>query len=333
MKTLKKSEVEVKNTNSNHKKFKEEDFKSKKENARIAEKVNVDFTNFIVGFESEFQTVDRTKNKVKNKQETNNEEIFEIEKNKVSLVMVLVKNSDISGVLNKNYVKRIVTNAYKQNKNPVYVILEPSNQYEIGINLLSKVLIYVKDISLSIKNEDKNKINDYNKSTEFYTQDTNNIPKYRSIFTSGYQNTSSEEFDKLMIDYFSKIFKSLEIEFSTIIISFIYLDKILHNNKNLLEINFIKRLLVGCLYLATIYNEDRKDATLKFCKKLRYEPRVIQEISETILFDFLNLKMSISDNEFDSYLDAPFTEYCINSDKIRETIQMIQNNSCNNVRD
>ena len=49
----------------------------------------------------------------------------------------------------------------------------------------------------------------------------------------------------------------LRFELSTVVVSFIYLDEVFKNNKDLLDVNSLEMLLLSSLILAQKYNEDR----------------------------------------------------------------------------
>ena len=102
-----------------------------------------------------------------------------------------------------------------------------------------------------------------------------------------------------LLDYLKRIIKFLNIEFSTLIISMIYIDRICKEKVYLNEFN-IHRIMLIAIYVAYIYNEDciHDNNYLSLVSGLKKEEMVLLENE---FLDLIEFKLFVSNETFDEY--------------------------------
>ena len=110
-----------------------------------------------------------------------------------------------------------------------------------------------------------------------------------------------------LFDFLQRILKYIKIEFSTLIIAMIYIDRICKEKVFLNEYN-IHRIMLIAIYMAYIYNEDRvfDNNYLALVSGLKKEEMVTLEEDFLELIEF---KLFVDDELYNQYKDCIFKEY------------------------
>lgn len=100
-------------------------------------------------------------------------------------------------------------------------------------------------------------------------------------------------------DYLKRIIEYSEIEFSTLVISLVYLERLCKEKIFLNEYN-IHRILLLCVIMAYKYNEDSK-CNKEYLSKIGGISEKEISLLEHEFFDFIDYKFFIEDEEFKKY--------------------------------
>ena len=102
-----------------------------------------------------------------------------------------------------------------------------------------------------------------------------------------------------LLNYLRRIIKFLNLEFSTLIISMIYIDRICKEKVYLNEFN-IHRIMIIAIYVAYIYNEDciHDNNYLALVSGIKKEEMVLLENEFLELIEF---KLFVSNETYDEY--------------------------------
>ena len=98
-------------------------------------------------------------------------------------------------------------------------------------------------------------------------------------------------------DYLKRLIKYSKMEYSTIIIMFIYLDRIFLKEKFILCLNNVYRIILACMVLSIKYNEDVKFKNTYYCKMGGITLADMNAIEENV-YCRLNFELFISKEEF-----------------------------------
>ena len=157
---------------------------------------------------------------------------------------------------------------------------------------INPYIIYTKTL-LHILSENK-KSNDYYKKIE---------SNYDGHFTYKVKPPIS------LLDYLKRIIKYLKIEFSTLIISMIYIDRICKERVFINEYN-IHRVMLISIYIAYTFNEDciHDNNYLALVSGISKKEMVLLENEFLELIDF---KLFVSDDTFNEYKKYFFRDFNI----------------------
>lgn len=98
-------------------------------------------------------------------------------------------------------------------------------------------------------------------------------------------------------DYLKRLIKYSKMENSTIVIMFIYLDRIFLKEKFVLCLNNVYRIILACMVLSIKYNEDSKFKNNYYCKIGGISLADMNAI-EASVYIRLNFEMFISPEEY-----------------------------------
>jgi hypothetical protein len=157
---------------------------------------------------------------------------------------------------------------------------------------INPYIIYTKTL-LHILSENK-KSNDYYKKIE---------SNYDGHFTYKVKPPIS------LLDYLKRIIKYLKIEFSTLIISMIYIDRVCKERVFINEYN-IHRVMLIAIYIAYTFNEDciHDNNYLALVSGISKKEMVLLENEFLELIDF---KLFVSDDTFNEYKKYFFRDFNI----------------------
>ena len=164
---------------------------------------------------------------------------------------------------------------------------QPKNGIQEPINI---GLIFVKSL-LKILSENK-------QSPDYYSK----IKKSQDFhFTILIQPTIP------LLDYLRRILNFLKLDFSTLIIALIYIDRICREKVFLNEFN-IHRIMVIAIYIAYTYNEDKTydNNYLSLVSGMNKNEMVTLEEDFLELIEF---KLFVDDELYNQYKDCIFKEY------------------------
>ena len=110
-----------------------------------------------------------------------------------------------------------------------------------------------------------------------------------------------------LLDYLRRILNFLKLDFSTLIIALIYIDRICREKVFLNEFN-IHRIMVIAIYIAYTYNEDKTydNNYLSLVSGMNKNEMVILEEDFLELIEF---KLFVDDELYNQYKDCIFKEY------------------------
>ena len=164
---------------------------------------------------------------------------------------------------------------------------QPKNGIQEPINI---GLIFVKSL-LKILSENK-------QSPDYYSK----IKKSQDFhFTILIQPATP------LLDYLRRILNFLKLDFSTLIIALIYIDRICREKVFLNEYN-IHRIMVIAIYIAYTYNEDKTydNNYLSLVSGMNKNEMVTLEEDFLELIEF---KLFVDDELYNQYKDCIFKEY------------------------
>ena len=110
-----------------------------------------------------------------------------------------------------------------------------------------------------------------------------------------------------LLDYLRRILNFLKLDFSTLIIALIYIDRICREKVFLNEFN-IHRIMVIAIYIAYTYNEDKTydNNYLSLVSGMNKNEMVTLEEDFLELIEF---KLFVDDELYNQYKDCIFKEY------------------------
>jgi len=114
-------------------------------------------------------------------------------------------------------------------------------------------------------------------------------------------NNNKKEMELSLEEFFYKVVKSFNCEKSSIIICFILIDRLISQDKKILNFQTIKRLFLVCLILSMKVNEDFIYSMKIFSELTNLPEKVIAELELSVCL-ILNFKLFVSENEFINYL-------------------------------
>lgn len=215
-----------------------------------------------------------------------------------SLFYLIVSLKDKHGnVISKNSIKSEVTEAKTFNLEPFIISLNTSGQRDIGSLLLEKVVDHI------YSSKPLNLINQ--KCLKIYPcleDETVEDP---------YSNLDFASLDK----FFRKLYKKFNIDFSTILIAFLYLERVNDIPEFKLTFRNFKRIFLGCLINAYKYNQSEDiiihkykktaNSNKSFYRKLadfiNIEPSSLNQICEVVLISLLKFDLYFSKNDYRAF--------------------------------
>ena len=124
----------------------------------------------------------------------------------------------------------------------------------------------------------------------------NNSINYDSVF-------AHKEAPKISIeDYLNRIRKYSKLEDSTLIIALIYIDRLLKNQKIVLSIFNVHRILLTAILLAIKYNEDEIYDNSFFARIFGITTKELNKLENKFL-DLIEFKLFITKKTFQLYYD------------------------------
>lgn len=193
-----------------------------------------------------------------------------------------------------------INEAKLNNKIPITFYLKPSGQRDIADILFEEMESFIKENEkIPIKNSK-------------YLKDFDDDLIYQL------------NYKKNVIDFYRKLYKKLKIQFSTIISSFILLDRIIQSNKIILTYSNIFSLYGISLNLAYNYNEDKVITNSCFCALLNKDNKAFVKNRNKVLDEVLCWKLHVSTNEYTSFIFWPLSLYCSNNDNLINHIMNTQ---------
>ena len=156
-------------------------------------------------------------------------------------------------------------------------------------------LIFVKSL-LKILSENK-------KLADYYTRIKSNKDFHFTIFI---QPAIS------LLDYLRRILTFLKLDFSTLIIAMIYIDRICREKVFLNEFN-VHRIMVISIYIAYIYNEDKTYDNNYLSLVSGMSKNEIVTLEEDFL-ELIEFKLFINDSLFNQYKDCVLSDYLNSKD-------------------
>lgn len=213
---------------------------------------------------------------------------------KISIIAIRRDENDKN--IDLNYMTKEILKEKKRNKNPITLGLNESGQRDISDIFLTYIFKMIK--------ENENKEFENNREYSIY-------------------NTTSEHKDNLKEESFKsfirKTYKALTIEFSTQIMSFILLDRVLCVTKMIMTKKNILRLYIICLIICYQMNEDLIYGEKTLAKVLNFETRLLTILKNDIL-EILEYDTFIGYQEYRAYLKDPLLSYCLNRKDLKEHI-------------
>ena len=113
-----------------------------------------------------------------------------------------------------------------------------------------------------------------------------------------------------LLDYLRRILNFLKLDFSTLIIAMIYIDRICREKVFLNEFN-VHRIMVIAIYIAYIYNEDKTYDNNYLSLVSGMSKNEIVTLEEDFL-ELIEFKLFINDSLYNQYKDCVLRDY-INS--------------------
>ena len=156
-------------------------------------------------------------------------------------------------------------------------------------------LIFVQSL-LKILSENK-------KLPDYYTRIKSNKDFHFTIFI---QPAIS------LLDYLRRILTFLKLDFSTLIIAMIYIDRICREKVFLNEFN-VHRIMVISIYIAYIYNEDKTYDNNYLSLVSGMSKNEIVTLEEDFL-ELIEFKLFINDSLFNQYKDCVLRDYLNSKD-------------------
>ena len=110
-----------------------------------------------------------------------------------------------------------------------------------------------------------------------------------------------------LLDYLRRILNFLKLDFSTLIIALIYIDRICREKVFLNEFN-IHRIMVIAIYIAYTYNEDKTYDNNYLSLVSGMNKNEIVTLEEDFL-ELIGFKLFVDDELYNQYKDCIFKEY------------------------
>ena len=110
-----------------------------------------------------------------------------------------------------------------------------------------------------------------------------------------------------LLDYLRRILNFLKLDFSTLIIALIYIDRICREKVFLNEFN-IHRIMVIAIYIAYTYNEDKTYDNNYLSLVSGMNKNEIVTLEEDFL-ELIEFKLFVDDELYNQYKDCIFKEY------------------------
>ena len=110
-----------------------------------------------------------------------------------------------------------------------------------------------------------------------------------------------------LLDYLRRILNFLKLDFSTLIIALIYIDRICSEKVFLNEYN-IHRIMVIAIYIAYTYNEDKTYDNNYLSLVSGMNKNEIVTLEEDFL-ELIEFKLFVDDELYNQYKDCIFKEY------------------------
>ena len=162
-------------------------------------------------------------------------------------------------------------------------------------NIINIDLIFVKSL-LKILSENK-------KLPDYYTRIKSNKDFHFTIFIQPAIP---------LLDYLRRILTFLKLDFSTLIIAMIYIDRICREKVFLNEFN-VHRIMVISIYIAYIYNEDKTYDNNYLSLVSGMSKNEIVTLEEDFL-ELIEFKLFINDSLFNQYKDCVLRDYLNSKD-------------------
>ena len=115
-----------------------------------------------------------------------------------------------------------------------------------------------------------------------------------------------------LLDYLRRILTFLKLDFSTLIIAMIYIDRICREKVFLNEFN-VHRIMVISIYIAYIYNEDKTYDNNYLSLVSGMSKNEIVTLEEDFL-ELIEFKLFINDSLFNQYKDCVLRDYLNSKD-------------------
>ena len=115
-----------------------------------------------------------------------------------------------------------------------------------------------------------------------------------------------------LLDYLRRILNFLKLDFSTLIIAMIYIDRICREKVFLNEFN-VHRIMVIAIYIAYIYNEDKTYDNNYLSLVSGMSKNEIVTLEEDFL-ELIEFKLFINDSLFNQYKDCVLRDYLNSKD-------------------
>lgn len=234
--------------------------------------------------------------------------------------LIVARRDDQGQLVDKDYVKKEINRAVQKGKNPFIVGLTSSGQRDVGNSLFSFLYSYL-ETTTKCSLEDTKTI----KGSENFIS---NSFAEKSNMESTKDNTigDKKDFDfENFVNYFRNLFKKAEIEITTIVITFIYLNRVIKSRKMPIGMFNIKRVFISCFQLAYSFNEDVRYSNSCLAEALKINLTLLMRNSAFIAEHILDWKLNVTKKEYNKFIFYPLAQYCITVPEIYNSIKKTNN--------
>lgn len=232
---------------------------------------------------------------------TKNYELFLIRKDSENVILE-----------RKSYYQVEIEEIKKAGKSPLIIAANPKGQRDIGSAMFE---VFQKYLLYNSQNEDLEHTNYPIFDYAYIETEWEKTWKTEKNF----KKCNNEYLDEISI-YLKKLFKKADIELSTIIIAYIYLDRIYCSKKIPVTINNFLNLIITCLYISYVYNEDEIYNQSLFSKLMKIDSLYLVHLSNILMNDILGWNLYVSPLEFRSYTNFPLMKYISKNQKLIDHI-------------
>lgn len=221
-----------------------------------------------------------------------------------NIILICARKDANGNIIDNDYIGKEVRRVKKRNKQPVVIGLTLSGQRDL----------------ICILFENLQRFLDANKSS------TKKFKKFTMFNSPAISKDKDFDFENFC-SFFRIAFKCFEMELSTMVFSFIYLDRALATKKIVLTYKNIELLYMTCLNLAYNFNEDVRFSDKYYAKFLKLDLMFLQALKNIFLEEFLDWRLLVSNKEYKAYLSFPLEEYCMRTPKIKKYLETLQESS------